>query len=116
MNEHIPSRPPMRASHFHILLSLVDGPVHGYQVRREVDARTNGAIVLAAGTLYETLARLERDGLIVETAMPTDVSRDASTRWRFYDITPVGRERLTHEITRLEADVRAARAKVPPVG
>lgn len=115
MDSHDHQFRPLRASHFHILLTLVDGPVHGYRVRREVEARTGGAIVLAAGTLYETLGRLERDGLIAETSAPELPDGEANARWRFYELTPLGRAQLTHEVARLEADVRIARAKVPPV-
>jgi DNA-binding PadR family transcriptional regulator len=102
---------PLRAHHFHILLSLTRGPAHGYGMRREIEERTGGLLVLAAGTLYETLGRLERDGLIRETAAPDEA--DAGTRWRFYEATPLGHEVLRSEIERLEADLRVARARVP---
>ena len=46
-----------------ILISLADGPKHGYAVMADV-ARTAG-VRLGAGTLYGALARLERGGLIV---------------------------------------------------
>jgi DNA-binding PadR family transcriptional regulator len=46
-----------------ILISLADGPKHGYAVKDDV-ARTTG-VRLGAGTLYGALARLERHGLIV---------------------------------------------------
>ena len=46
-----------------ILISLADGPKHGYAVMEDV-ARTAG-VRLGAGTLYGALARLERSGLIV---------------------------------------------------
>ena len=99
---------PLRTTHFHVLLSLAAGPTHGYGVRREVDERTDGAIVLAAGTLYETLQRMERDGLIEEAPRPDDAD-SASSRWRFYTLTPVGRKVLALEVRRMEADVAAAR-------
>ena len=45
-----------------VLISLADGPKHGYAVMEDV-ARTTGAH-LGAGTLYGALARLEHRGLI----------------------------------------------------
>jgi DNA-binding PadR family transcriptional regulator len=45
-----------------ILISLADGPKHGYAMMEDV-ART-AAVRLGAGTLYGALARLERRGLI----------------------------------------------------
>ena len=106
---------PLRTVHFHVLLSLVEAPSHGYGIRRVVDERTEGRIVLAAGTLYETLQRLERDGLISETPRPKD-AEDASSRWRFYALAPLGREVLALELRRLESDVAIARAQLASAG
>ena len=102
---------PLKPAHFHILLSLISGPVHGYGVRQQVEERTDGVIVLAAGTLYETLQRLQRDGLVDEAAAPSD-AEGASSRWRFYEATPLGRDVLQCEVSRLESDVSAARARL----
>ena len=104
---------PLRTSHFHVLLSLVDGPTHGYGIRRMVDERTGGTVRLAAGTLYETLQRLEQRGLIRETERPAE-AEEASSRWRFYALEPLGHETLRAELRRLEVDVAAARAKLAP--
>lgn len=104
---------PLRPAYFHILLSMMHGPVHGYRVRQEVEERTDGAILLAAGTLYEALRRLQRDGLVEETEQPEDVE-DATSRWRFYQATALGREVVALEVARLEADVAFVRSKVLP--
>lgn len=104
---------PLKPAHFHILLSAAGGPVHGYGIRRDVEERTGGRIVLAAGTLYETLQRLEARGLIEETEVPAESEAEASTRWRFYRATSLGRRVLSAEVARLEADVAAARAMLP---
>lgn len=106
--EHIPLKP----AYFHILLSLSGEPVHGYGVRQEVEERTGGTILLAAGTLYEALQRLQRDGLVVETETPADAPDGANSRWRFYRATPLGVQVLALEVARLEADVAAARARL----
>jgi DNA-binding PadR family transcriptional regulator len=101
---------PLKAVHFHILLTLAEGPAHGYGVRQQVEERTGGVIVLAAGTLYETLQRLERDGLVEETEAPAEDAERASSRWRFYRATDLGRAVLVREVARLEDDLAAARA------
>ncbi len=103
---------PLKPAHFHILLSLAHGPVHGYGIRRDVEERTQGRIVLAAGTLYETLQRLERNGLIAETQPPADAPGEASSRWRFFSSTSLGRAVVAEELVRLEADVVAARLRL----
>lgn len=112
MDDRPPARDhlPLKANHFHILLRRARGPVHGYGIRREVEERTGGAILLSAATLYETLQRLERRGLIAETDAPAEGAEEASSRWRFYRTTACGDEMLTAEVARLESDLSAARA------
>ena len=107
---------PLKAVHFHILLAMSDGPIHGYGIRRDVEQRTDGRIVLAAGTLYETLQRLERRGLIEETTPPADVLDVANSRWRFFRKTAFGGLVVSAELARLEADVAAARLRLRPGG
>jgi DNA-binding PadR family transcriptional regulator len=45
-----------------ILSSLADGSKHGYALTKDIEAFAG--VRLAPGTLYEALARLERQGLI----------------------------------------------------
>jgi DNA-binding PadR family transcriptional regulator len=101
---------PLRPAYFHILLTLAEAPVHGYRIRQAVEARTNGAILLAAGTLYEALQRLQRDGLIENAPAPRPAEEGASSRWRYYQATARGLSVLRLETARLAADVAAARA------
>lgn len=110
MSSDVQSFLPLSAAHFHMLLALADGARHGYGVKRDVEARTDGRIRLAAGSLYEGIQRLEAQGLIAETQVP-DAER-TSSRQRFYGITPLGRNVLRAEIARLEADLADARARV----
>jgi DNA-binding PadR family transcriptional regulator len=49
------------------LLAILDqGPCYGYQLRAEFDRRTGGTWPLNVGQIYNTLDRLERDGLVVK--------------------------------------------------
>ena len=107
-----PTRPLTPAT-FHILLSLANAPAHGYLIKRMVEERTEGAVLLGAGTLYAGLRRMAKEGVIEETDAPPDAGdSEPGSRWRFYAITPQGAEVLEAEIARLEADVEAARAVV----
>ena len=106
------SNRPLTPATFHILLSVAREPAHGYRIKRVVEERTDGAVQLGAGTLYAGINRMVRDGLIEETEPPDDAALEPSSRWRFYGITDVGSDVLKREITRLEADLRAARAVV----
>ncbi len=104
---------PRTPATFHILLSVAQGPAHGYRIKRVVEERTGGAVQLGAGTLYAGIGRRVRDGLIEETEPPEDAGTlEPSSRWRFYAITDVGSDVLAREIDRLEADLQVARAVV----
>ncbi len=47
------------------LLAILDqGPCYGYQLRHEFDRRTGSTWPLNVGQIYNTLERLERDGLV----------------------------------------------------
>jgi len=47
------------------LLAILDqGPCYGYQLRSEFDRRTGSTWPLNVGQIYNTLERLERDGLV----------------------------------------------------
>ena len=103
--EHLPLTP----NTFQILVSLAKGPQHGWAIRREVEERTGGAIRLGAGTLYTALQRLEGTGLIEEVPCPDELADEASSRWRFYSATELGRTVLAADAERLDRAARAAR-------
>ena len=100
------------AKTFHILLSLAREPRHGYAIRQEVEARTEGGVRLWPATLYGTLSELAEAGLIEETGSPAGPEDDA--RRKYYAITTAGRGALAAEATRLEDLARMARARLSP--
>lgn len=104
---------PLTPVTFHVLLSLLHETAHGYQIKRMVEERTNGAVLLGAGTLYAGIRRMTGEGLIEETD-PPEGSQDVEprSRWRFYSITERGKKVLDAEIARLEQDLAAARAVI----
>ena len=105
---------PLTPVAFHVLLTLESGPQHGYAIKREVEERTNGVIRLGAGTLYHALGSLQKRGLVTECDPPTPEAA-GSSRWRFYEIEPLGARVLRAEASRLEADVSFARSRLSPV-
>lgn len=76
------------------LLTLLERePLHGYELRRRFETITANTWPLNVGQVYTTLARLERDGLIVAAHNP-NASRDEDApadAQRSYSITPAGR-------------------------
>ncbi|GAA2144579.1 PadR family transcriptional regulator [Actinomadura napierensis] len=66
-----------------LLALLARGPRYGYQLRAEFEASTGASWPLNIGQVYSTLARLERDELVVRDG--------ADGEGRFvYRITPAG--------------------------
>jgi hypothetical protein len=53
---------PLTPALLHVLLSLADGPKHGYAILKEVAERTGGRVELSTGTLYGIIKRLLADG------------------------------------------------------
>lgn len=67
------------------LLAILDqGPCYGYQLRMEFDRRTGSTWPLNVGQIYNTLERLERDGLVAKGE--TDDQGHV-----YWDITDAGR-------------------------
>jgi DNA-binding PadR family transcriptional regulator len=95
---------------FQILLSLADGPKHGYAIIADVRERTGGEMQLTASTLYDALARLADQALIAVAAAPSDAT-SADARRRYYELTPPGRNAAEQESLRLERLLAMAREK-----
>ena len=58
------------------LLAILDqGPCYGYQLRAEFDRRTGSTWPLNVGQIYNTIDRLERDGLVAKGATDEVVER-----------------------------------------
>ncbi len=101
---------PLTPADFHILLALSDGEKHGYGIMLEVQATTGGKLLLGPGTLYGTIQRLLKAGLIVESAEREDPGINAERR-RYYRITPHGSATAKAEAERLRTLVQAAYEK-----
>ena len=83
---------PMTETGFYILLCL-QKPNHGYGVVQLVDKMTDGEIRLAPGTMYGSLSKMEKDGLI-------RFVREEEKR-KIYEITELGTEVLELEKRRI---------------
>lgn len=99
---------PLTAPLFQVLVSLADEDRHGYAILKDVEERTNGAVVLSTGTLYGIVKRLLACGWIVEVRGPR--SRDDDERRRYYRLTAAGRDAALAETARLERAAAQARA------
>jgi DNA-binding PadR family transcriptional regulator len=83
----------------HIVLGLLAvGVRHGYEIKREHDARLPRVRPLAFGQVYSTLARLVRDGFIAEAASEQDGGPERTA----YALTERGRAELVSWLSTVE--------------
>jgi DNA-binding PadR family transcriptional regulator len=101
---------PLTPAVFNILLSLADGEKHGYGIMLEVEANTNGQVIMGPGTLYGSIKRMLKADLIEESDERADPQMDDQRR-KYYRLTDLGRRALRMEAERLASQVMIARAK-----
>jgi DNA-binding PadR family transcriptional regulator len=94
---------PLTETAFYILLSLREAN-HGYGVVQAVEKLTDGAIRLAPGTMYGSLSKMEKDGII-------RFVREEDKR-KIYQITELGSEVLDLELQRIERLYRTAKEAI----
>ena len=92
-NNAITAYVPMSETAYYILLSMLFEQRHGYAIMQHVEELTKSRIRLGAGTLYGTLGKMEKGGLI-------EVTAEAEKR-KIYRITPFGKKVLIAEISRI---------------
>ena len=101
---------PLTPAVFNILLALADSEKHGYGIMLEVEANTNGRILMGPGTLYGSIKRMLKAELIEESDERADPEMDDQRR-KYYKLTNLGRRVLSMEAERLASQVMIARAK-----
>lgn len=84
-----------------VLVSLSDGPKHGYAIMSDVESFTGAP--MGPGTLYAVLARLEQAGLIEPM--------EAEERRRPYRVTDAGRSALASQLDRMDRFLALGRAR-----
>ena len=77
-----------------ILGVLADGPMHGYELIREIEARSGGAWHPSPGSVYPHLQLFQDSGFV------TSEEQDGK---RIYSITDAGREKLAEYSARTGA-------------
>lgn len=89
---------PLPHLSLHVLLALSEGERHGWAVIRRIEELTEGVWSPSAGSLYLSMVRLEKLGLIEGAAAPSD---STDTRRRYYRLTALGKRVLEAEMDRL---------------
>jgi PadR family transcriptional regulator PadR len=94
MSARVLERELRRGSAELMILSLLeDRRRHGYEIGRLIQERSEGAIRFHPGSLYPTLYRLERRGLVEGRW----VEKPGTRRRRFYRLTAAGRRALASQ-------------------
>ncbi len=105
----------LREPTYFILLSLASGERarHGYAILKDVETLSAGRVRLNTSTLYEALARLLEQGLIVRVDDPEPENEPGEAHpgkpRKAYRLAAPGWRALQAEIGRLENLVSAAR-------
>lgn len=102
--------PPLTPAVLHILLALSTQDRHGYGIMKQVEADSHGKVKMGPGTLYGSLSRMLKAGLIAESDKKIDPDMD-DTRRIYYTITDLGKEALAAELARYHEVVTLARQK-----
>ena len=89
-----------------VLKTLVPGAMHGYGIATAVRERTGGELNIEDAALYQSLHRMERQGLIEAEWGPSENNRRA----RFYTLTGKGRKRLSEDAATWRRYSRAVEA------
>ena len=84
---------PMTETAYYILLVLNE-PLHGYGIIQKVEQITKGRIRMGPGTIYGTLSKLEKDGVIEIV--------DMTQRRKIYLQSDAGKQLIMHEIARIK--------------
>jgi DNA-binding PadR family transcriptional regulator len=90
---------PMTETGFYILLCL-RSPNHGYGIVQKVKEITDNEVILGPGTMYGSLSKMEKDGLIQFVC--------EEDKRKIYQITDLGTEVLELELKRIRRLYRNA--------
>ncbi len=88
---------PLTEATYYIMLCLVE-PLHGYGIMQNAEEVSDGRVVLAPGTLYGALSKLEKERLIKKAPVP----EGKDSRRKYYKLTEAGKEVLILEYNRLK--------------
>lgn len=87
-----------------LLTALTGGPRHGYALIESVAELSGGRVRLKPGSLYGSLDRLAREGLVQEAGTEVVAGRHR----RYYELTDTGSDVLSAQVTRLQSVTAAA--------
>jgi PadR family transcriptional regulator PadR len=101
----------IKSSSNSLLLCLLEQqPMYGYQIIKELEARSEGYFKFKEGTLYPALHRLEKSGLITGQWQMLPNGRQR----RYYNITAKGVAKLATEKIQWQDFLKAMKLIIQP--
>ena len=92
--------------HLLILQTLArGGELHGYEIARTIQQRSQDVLQVEEGSLYPALQRMLIKGWVKAEWGVTEENRRA----RYYKLTPAGRKQLETELSQFERVIGAVR-------
>jgi PadR family transcriptional regulator, regulatory protein PadR len=90
MGKRIPANITRGSAELAILSLLAEQPLYGFEISKQIEHRTEGALRFELASLYPMLYDLEKRGLIKGRWQPSRTGRDR----RYYALTPAGKKEL----------------------
>lgn len=87
-----------------ILRTLLFGPAHGHQIAKHIQRTTDDVLQVEHGSLYPALHRMQRKGWIDAR---WETPKDRNREFKYYRLTPEGREHLAREESKWKRMVEA---------
>jgi PadR family transcriptional regulator PadR len=101
----------LKSSSNSLLLCLLEQqPMYGYQIVKELEARSQGYFKFKEGTLYPALHRLEKSGLVTGKWQMLSNGRQR----RYYYITASGSTKLATERSQWQDFLNAVKLIIQP--
>src|SRR3954452_3119742 len=91
MMKRIRSKIARGSAELAILTLLNEQPLYGFQIAKEIEERTQGALQFTMASLYPMLYELENRGLVEAYWENNEAGRDR----RYYKLTSAGKKELT---------------------
>jgi len=103
---------PLNPTFYSVLLALGDQDMHGYAIIQEFERKTGKKGGLLPGSLYNTIARMLKAGLVTEVDAPP-AGESSDERRRYYRVTALGRAVARAESVRLKGLLALAEEAFP---
>ena len=86
---------------FLVLMALLNGPKHGYEIAKHIEEKSNGLFKMPFGTLYPILHRLEKQAYVT-----VEDERSSARPKKIYKLTKEGKSQANNEIGEFQLFVK----------